>query len=158
MLDASGTDKSVFATGGLGNDTLTTGAANDKLEGGPGNDILNGGDGNDIVYYSSTTQGIVVNLAALSNQATGVEVGTDQLIGIENVVGGSGNDRITGDALANRIDGGHGADRLNGGTGDDWYFVDDIADLVSKGAGQGLDRVISGVSYGLAVGAEIRSS
>ena len=38
---------------------------------------------------------------------------------IEDVIAGSGNDRVTGNAVANRLAGGAGADWLDGGGGDD---------------------------------------
>ena len=51
--------------------------------------------------------------------AQGVDIGTDALIGIENVVGGAGNDIIFGDALNNALNGGAGNDTLVGGVGND---------------------------------------
>ena len=41
---------------------------------------------------------------------------------IENAVGGSGNDILTGNEVANSLDGGFGQDILLGGDGDDWLF------------------------------------
>ncbi len=43
----------------------------------------------------------------------------DVLISIENVLGGLGNDRLAGSAVANVLDGGPGGDTLMGGAGDD---------------------------------------
>jgi Ca2+-binding RTX toxin-like protein len=60
---------------------------------------------------------------------------------IENAVGGKGNDRLIGNAVANRLDGGAGADRMEGGPGDDLYIVDDPGDLVVELAGAGKDEV-----------------
>ena len=54
-----------------------------------------------------------------SGQASGLEIGTDQLSNIANAVGGSGNDQIIGNALANRFDGVAGNDKLFGSTGID---------------------------------------
>jgi Ca2+-binding RTX toxin-like protein len=51
--------------------------------------------------------------------AQGVDIGTDALLGIENVIGGTGNDMIFGDALNNSINGGAGGDLLVGGAGND---------------------------------------
>ena len=51
--------------------------------------------------------------------AQGVDIGTDALLGIENVVGGAGNDMIFGDALNNALIGGAGNDTLVGGAGND---------------------------------------
>ncbi|TNC96768.1 MAG: hemagglutinin/hemolysin-related protein, partial [Rhodocyclaceae bacterium] len=139
-LDAGATDKPVVASGGNDHDILFGGLADDVLNGNSGNDTLNGGAGNDTlsggtlsllaavpsdndtidggigidsVDYSDTTQGIVVNLSAYSNQATGAEIGTDQIRNVENILGGAGNDALTGNAAANVLDGGLGADTMN---------------------------------------------
>jgi hypothetical protein len=82
-------------------------------------DSIDGGDGVDTVDYSATTAGVVVDLSAAINQATGSEIGTDQIVNVENVIGGAGDDRITGNAVANRLDGGTGNDDLRGLAGDD---------------------------------------
>jgi Ca2+-binding RTX toxin-like protein len=132
------------------------GPGNDTLVGGPGNDVLDGDGGIDTVDYSTTTQGIVVDLSAASNQATGPEIGVDQLVNIEYVIGGRGNDRITGNALSNRLDGGPGNDTLTGGAGpdamvggpgDDVYFIDQAGDVVVENPGEGNDTVNTAVSY-----------
>ncbi|HEX8257938.1 MAG TPA: M10 family metallopeptidase [Allosphingosinicella sp.] len=76
---------------------------------------------------------------------------------IENAIGGSGNDEITGNAGANRLDGGAGADRLSGGFGDDVYIVDDLRDeIVSEAtvARGGTDTVESSVHFTLGTGVE----
>ena len=131
--------------GGAGNDTITAGDGNDTLVGGEGNDFLYagdgddtvdagagddtivagagggddtyiGGEGNDTITYTSTSEGITVDLAA--GTATGVEIDSDTLSGIENVVGGDGDDTIIGDSSANVLEGGLGDDTIAGGAGD----------------------------------------
>ncbi len=67
--------------------------------------------------FTSTTLGIVVDLAA--GQASGVEIGNDTLIGIENVVGGAGGDLLIGDSADNDLSGLNGNDTLSGGLGAD---------------------------------------
>jgi hypothetical protein len=104
------------ANGFGGTDTLNNihnvagSAFNDTFIGSAGNDVIDGGGGSDTVSYSSAIHAIVVNLASAHDQATGADIGTDQLSNIENVVGGSGNDRIAGNALNNFLDGGAGSD------------------------------------------------
>ena len=46
-------------------------------------------------------------------------VAEDTIRNIENVTGGSGNDTLTGDALANNFIGGAGTDLLKGAGGND---------------------------------------
>jgi len=119
-----------YLGGGSGADTLTGGDGDDTVDGGPGDDLIvggsgagadtyTGGDGVDEVTYQSTTAGVTVDLAA--GTATGSEIGTDTLIGIENASGGSGNDTLTGDAGDNTLEGLGGDDTLIGGLGDDTY-------------------------------------
>ncbi len=112
--------------GGSGNDSLlgdnndnvlTGGAGNDQLAGRGGNDTLDGGAGIDQVRYGITTSGVTVNLAA--GTASGTEIGNDTLINIENVLGGSGNDTLTGNGGDNRLEGGSGDDTITGGGGND---------------------------------------
>ena len=104
---------------GSGDDTVDAGAGNDLVVGGDGagNDSYTGGTGTDTVRYSSASQTIVVDLGNAS--ATGADIDQDTLNGIENVIGGSGNDTITGNGLANLLDGGGGNDTLAGGAGKD---------------------------------------
>lgn len=61
---------------------------------------------------------------------------------IENAVGGSGDDSITGNVAANRLQGGAGADLLSGGAGNDRLFGGDGADRIAGGSGA--DRLYGG--------------
>ena len=56
--------------------------------------------------------------------AQGVDIGTDALISVENVVGGSGDDTIIGNGGANVLSGGGGDDTLTGGGGADTLIGD----------------------------------
>ena len=103
-----GGDGADILTGGLGADTVLGGLGVDTLIGGAGDDSLLGGGGVDTLAYVSTTLGVTVDLGA--GTASGSEIGTDSISGIENVVGGSGDDTLTGDAVANVLDGGTGSD------------------------------------------------
>ena len=102
--------------GEAGRDTITGGEGNDSLQGGLGNDSLIGGAGTDWASYASATGAVTVNLGA--GTSSGAD-GNDNLIGIENILGGDGNDVLTGDNFANVLDGGAGDDRLYGGDGND---------------------------------------
>ena len=101
--------------GSSGDDSLIGGIGNDVLNGGSGSDVLAGGGGIDTAVFSGANN--TVNLGTTSSQGTGD--GSDILIGIENVNGGSGKDTITGSSGANTLDGGSGNDTLNGGLGND---------------------------------------
>ena len=127
-----------FLYGGIGNDSLDGGTGNDKLYGNGGNDVLKGGDGNDTLMsgsgadtldggagsdtadYSEFTKSLTVALngATYSNLKFGI-IKTDILKNIENIIGGGGADRITGDLNANILTGGAGNDTLNGVAGND---------------------------------------
>jgi Ca2+-binding RTX toxin-like protein len=126
--------------GGAGNDTLHGGGDDDILEGGLGDDTLFGDAGSDVARYYDATSAVTVSLAITTAQNTG-GAGADTLIGIENLLGSSFNDVLTGDAGANRIDGSQGADAMAGGLGDDTYVVDNTGDVVTEGAGAGTDSV-----------------
>ena len=116
----------------MGNDRVVTGAGadaingdldDDYLDGGPGNDNLIGGSGGDTLAYASHTAGVTVNLG--TNQQTTQTTGNGQsgendlVAQFEYVLGGSGNDTLTGDGNGNFISGGLGGDVINGGAGSD---------------------------------------
>src|SRR5215813_3269654 len=80
-----GNDGNDVLSGGKGNDTLEGDNGNDTLDGGAGNDILNGGQGIDLARYTDAKGGITANLTA--GTVSGAGVGTDTLIGIEQIRG-----------------------------------------------------------------------
>ncbi len=140
-------------TGGTGDDKLTGdgnanalvgGNGNDTLAGGAGNDILDGGAGIDTADYSAETAPVTVDL--LTGQATVVTIGTDTLIGIENAIGGSAKDSLSGDANANLLNGGGNDDTLNGGDGNDTLDGGRGSDTLNGGNGD--DILIGGPSGG----------
>src|SRR5262249_43978660 len=58
---------------GAGNDLVQAGGGDDVIVGGsgPGDDVYDGGEGNNTVTYTSTVLGVIVDLSASSNNATG---------------------------------------------------------------------------------------
>jgi Ca2+-binding RTX toxin-like protein len=113
---------------------------NDTLEGTSGANTFNGGGGgSDTVTYAHST----VPLTALlgSGGTLGDALG-DTYIGIANLVGGSGDDRLSGDGNANRLEGGLGNDMLEGGAGADTLVGgagdSDTASYAGAGAGTGV--------------------
>lgn len=68
--------------------------------------------------------------------------------------GEGGDDQLHGSGFADEIDGGAGRDTMAGGAGDDTYIVDQSADVVTEGAGEGDDAVQSSASYTLSAEVE----
>src|SRR5215467_13691783 len=78
--------------------------------------------GTDTLNASGYSQNQVINLTGGSFSNVGGLVGNIGIYTtsvIENAIGGSGNDTITGNSVANALTGGGGNDALNGGAGDD---------------------------------------
>ncbi|NML14097.1 DUF4347 domain-containing protein [Azohydromonas caseinilytica] len=75
---------------------------------------------------------------------------------IENAIGGSGRDTLTGNAAANVLNGGLGADTLIGGAGNDVYVVDNALDVVNESStlAAEIDTVQAGVSWTLGANLE----
>ena len=97
--------------GGNGDDRVSGGAGDfDLLIGGPGTDRIDGGPGaHDIVSYESAGGAVEVDLGR--GRTTGAE--HERLVGIEDALGGTGDDTLIGAAATpNRLDGGPGNDRL----------------------------------------------
>ncbi|WP_208107714.1 calcium-binding protein [Thiopseudomonas denitrificans] len=144
--------------GGAGNDTLIGGAGNDLLDGGTGADIMRGGMGND-TYIVDDVGDQVIELAGQGTDLVMASIDYTLTANVENLtltgeedLQGTGNELnniIIGNDGSNVLDGGLGADTLIGGLGDDIYFVDNIYDVVIENADEGIDTVISTVSYQL---------
>jgi Ca2+-binding RTX toxin-like protein len=147
-LDGGFDDDSL--TGGIGNDLLFGNQGNDTLFGDDGADLLDGGAGVDTANYFGSAAAVVVRL----DNGTGVggNAAGDVLLNIENVVGSTFGDSLTGSADANVLSGNFGndvlaglagPDTLNGGIGNDTATYAEsssgvIVDL-SLGAGLGGD-------------------
>lgn len=106
--------------GGFGPDALWGDAGDDTLVNSGGADYLRGGAGNDTVSYSLpfNFDSVTVTIDGKPNDGRAGE-GDNVFTDVENVVGGFGNDRITGSGANNRLDGGHGNDTLAGAGGND---------------------------------------
>lgn len=111
--------------GGSGHDKLYAGNGNEAFllvgANGAGNDLYDGGAGTDTLALKSAVASLLVDLT--QGQASGADIGTDQLISIQNVVGGAGNDMLIGDAGANEFEGGAGDDIIDGSAGSDTVHV-----------------------------------
>jgi len=122
-------------TGGLGNDTYWGGAGDDTfltLTTVDGNDTVHGDSGTDTMSYAGRTADLTVVMdgtTASGDVTVGSEadkIGTD----VESLIGGSGDDALSGNALNNTIRGGDGDDTFNGLAGDD-TFVEEATGVLS---------------------------
>jgi Ca2+-binding RTX toxin-like protein len=117
--------------GNQGDDTLEGGAGNeDVIIGSTGNDKIGGGPGeHDIADYAGTGGGVTIDLA--TQTVSGAE--NEHMSGIEDAIGGSGNDTLIGSPEANRLDGGPGNDHLEATGGGDAAFGGPGTDQCSGG-------------------------
>lgn len=144
--------------GGGGNDDLSGGAGDDVLDGDAGTDALSGGVGNDTYIIDGTLDTVteVVN-AGTDTVESSITYTLDS--NVENLtltgtsaIDGTGNgedNKIIGNSAANTLRGLGGIDTLIGGLGNDTYYVDDTPDVITEGAGGGIDNVFSSVNYTL---------
>lgn len=167
----TGDDGANAIDGGAENDMINGNAGDDTLIGGAGDDSINGGDGVDTVDYSgadlppaitlltATDAGITLTLdganAALVNPGD-TDAGADQLMNVENIIGTSAKDTLTGDGSDNLISGGAGDDTiaggagndtLDGGEGNDELAADDADELLDGGAGSDLLKVAADAAF-----------
>jgi serralysin len=117
------------------------------------------GGGNDTINASMQTQRVKIDLSQGAFSSIGVSsssygyyylpsVATDNVsiafgADIENAIGGSGSDTLTGNSLNNTLSGGlggdtlkgtNGDDTLNGDAGDDWLYGGTGNDILNGGA------------------------
>ncbi|UJW73562.1 calcium-binding protein [Rhizobium sp. SL42] len=139
-FQGNGNSLSNVITSQNGADTLYGYQGNDTFIGGGGADMIYGGDGSDTSSYFNSNAAVNVDLLAAT--AIGGHAQGDILNSIENLVGSSFNDSLSGDAGSNRISGLVGADIINGNAGDDWIDGGVGADVIAGGTG------IDTLSYG----------
>ncbi|HSH97045.1 MAG: hypothetical protein ACAH07_11790 [Methylophilaceae bacterium] len=103
--------------GDTGANTLIGGAGNDTLEGLAGADSLDGGTGNNTASYAHAAAGLVASLSTPASN-TGDALG-DSYTNIQNLLGTTFADTLTGDINANILSGNDGNDTLQGFAGAD---------------------------------------
>ena len=110
IIDGRGGDDVICARGG--DDRVLQGVKAD------GADTVVGGTGTDAVSYASRTARLSVSLP--DKDANDGAIGEhDKLVGVEDVRGGAGHDKIIGNFADNALLGGAGNDTLTGKNGDD---------------------------------------
>jgi Ca2+-binding RTX toxin-like protein len=127
-----GNDSANNFWGGAGDDYLDGKGGDDYLNGGTGSDLLRPGLGKDTVSggsesphsccaldtvtYSERTNPVNVSLDGIAGGANDGESGEGDFVNsdVENIIGGSGNDTLTGNQYWNILHGGPGNDTLNG--------------------------------------------
>jgi Ca2+-binding RTX toxin-like protein len=140
----AGNDRAVT---GDGTDTLGGGAGNDELDAGAGPDTLDGGADTDTALYSARGAGgpVDVSLDGVANDGGAADGGGQDnvLANVENVVGGSGADTLTGSAVRNALTGGQGADEIHGLAGNDVIRANGDGSVDTITCGQGSDHVFA---------------
>jgi Ca2+-binding RTX toxin-like protein len=147
--DLTGADGPDHLMGGPGADMLLGADGNDDLDGGVGPDVMSGGDGTDTVDYGSRSRPVTVTLDGVANDGESLE-GDNVLRNVENVLGGTVGDDLSGDGDANTIDGGPGEDLVAGNAGRDTLDGGNAPDLILARDGE-RDRVNCGDDGDLAI-------
>ncbi len=149
----SGDDRRQIIGTDRGNDRYNMGAGDDYVWSGIGNDTIDGGEGFDTLSYQDTNynegmsafQGITVNMVA----GTVVDSwgGSDQIIGVEKIIGSRFNDTFNGSAGRDEFMGLRGRDVFRGGADQDQLRYDEdywtggmrgiVVDLQTAVAGAG---------------------
>jgi Ca2+-binding RTX toxin-like protein len=123
--NASGGDHDDRLLGSSVKNVLSGGLGNDFLQGGAGADMLYGGGGLDTASYQGSKAGVMVTLGSFGfTVATGGDAQGDTGSQIENLLGSSKNDVLSGNTFANVLDGGAGKDKLTGDQGADDFMFD----------------------------------
>ena len=142
QLDGNAANNSVW--GGEGNDALTGGGGNDYLYGEAGDDTFKntgsgqhyfeGGTGTNTVSYEGFASALILSLSAADGNTNGAG-GFENFTDIQNLIGGSLNDRLTGNSQVNTLSGMVGADALYGMAGNDVLLGGEGDDVLDGGAG-----------------------
>ena len=124
--------------------------------------------GTDTLDYSGYNTNQLINLNAETFSNVGSEIGNVSIargVVIENAIGGSGWDTLTGNSVANVLTGNGGndllignggVDTLIGGLGNDRFFADQ-GDVIVELVGGGDDWLLATTSYVLAAGVAVET-
>ncbi len=144
-----------YFKGGLGADTLSGGLGNDTLDGNGSGQSDAGGviDMASYAYLTSSTSSVSIVLNNGAGTAVVSATDTDNLINIEGIIGGAGNDTMGGDGNANSLFGGNGNDSFIGSLGSDTLDGGNGTDTAdySALALSGYYETVSGTGYNLTI-------
>ncbi|CAN5372874.1 hypothetical protein BH10PSE4_BH10PSE4_16780 [soil metagenome] len=146
VVAAGGADK---AYGGEGDDVFQYGQNLESAPPVPADTLVDGGTGSDAIDFGLLHAAVSVNLAV---KGAFLDIGFGRLsqTGVENLSGGTGDDKFTGDDAANLLAGRSGNDTLLGGSGAD-TLVGGAGDDSLDGGG-GIDTVTyAGATSGVSV-------
>jgi Ca2+-binding RTX toxin-like protein len=150
-LTLAPTAGAINGTGNTGSNVITGNSANNVLAGLDGNDtylydadLAQGIDtvnetligGVDTINFSATSAAVSINLGLTTTQTVNANLSLSiPVMAIENFIGGTGNDRITGNGLNNLLIGSLGDDTIAAGAGNDSIYGQGGNDLLSGGVG-----------------------
>ena len=148
-----GSAHSDILRGDTNNNVLSGGDGDDSLWASMGVDTLYGGTsasdtGRDTVTFKGITTAVTAELMTGNATFTG---GITTMHGIENIVGSSQADSLTGNDADNRIEGGAGNDTLMGGDGNDTLVGGSGFDSLFGGAGTADVVSYSAVTNGITI-------
>ncbi|MTH95736.1 calcium-binding protein, partial [Roseibium sp. RKSG952] len=120
-----------------GDDTVVVNSDRDDL-------YYNGGEGTDTISFTGLNSGISVDLGDTGQQNVRNELDIT-LVDVENAIGTTANDTITGSDVRNMITGGGGTDDIDAAGGDDIIFIQQ-GDSSTIDGGDGTDRIVVDLS------------
>ena len=153
--------KASILNGDRGDDVISPGSVLDVVRGGDGYDRVDFIQLQSSISLEFSSAGVSVGMDVASVEAFAGTVFND-LIDLRNtgqplsgassyaLYGGQGDDRLFGSKYHDFLYGGDGVDSLAGGLGDDIYQVDGVDDTIVENVGEGVDTVLSYVSFSMA--------
>lgn len=155
----AGTAAADAINGLAGNDSITGSSGDDVIDGGTGNDTMVGSTGNDTYVVDSTSDVVTENngegtdtiYSSVTYTLAGRYAENITLTGSAsiNATGNFLNNLFVGNSGDNLLDGLSGNDTMIGGFGNDTYTVDAAGDIITENASEGVDTVMSSISYTL---------